>query len=140
MNQMISLKFEEIEDRLSTFSFPRIDLVVGIATGGVNPARLISNILDKPLKIIEINFRDQDNRPLFDEPQLIKTDKIPGGISRILLVDDVGVSGKTIEMAKNVLSEYDIISFVLKGKADLVLFPEINTCVSWPWSNASLSL
>jgi hypoxanthine phosphoribosyltransferase len=133
MTQKVPLSLNEIENRLSTFSFPDIDLVVGIASGGVYPADMIAAILKKPLSVIEIKFRSKANIPLHETPRLVKMDDISPGISRILLVDDVCVSGKTIDLAKRLLSDYKIITFVLKGKADLVLFPEISTCVSWPW-------
>jgi len=50
-----------------------------------------------------------------------------------LLVDDVSVTGKTLKCAVENLQDYTVYTFVLKGKADYVLFPEINTCVEWPW-------
>jgi len=49
-------------------------------------------------------------------------------------VDDVSVTGKTLEKAKEVLGENKILTLVLKGRADLVLFPELEHCVKWPWS------
>jgi len=134
MTQKVQLSLNEIENRLSTFSFPEIDLVIGIASGGTYPADMIAKILNKPCSIIEIKFRSKSNIPLYEEPRLIRKEDILPDISRILLVDDVCVSGKTMNLAKSLLPDYTIFTFVLKGKADLILFPEINTCVSWPWS------
>jgi hypoxanthine phosphoribosyltransferase len=55
--------------------------------------------------------------------------------AKVLLVDDVSVTGKTLDFAKQLLHLNDIKTFVLKGKnADIVLFPEIKECVNWPWN------
>ncbi len=135
MTQNTPLSLKEIKKRLSAFSFPEIDLVVGIASGGTFPAKMVAELLDKPLCTIEINFRSSDNVPLYEAPQLIRMDDISLGVNCILLVDDVSVSGQTIILAKSYLTNYNIRTFVLKGKADFVLFPEINTCVSWPWNS-----
>jgi hypoxanthine phosphoribosyltransferase len=48
-------------------------------------------------------------------------------------VDEVSVTGKTMEFAKTFLTEHEVITFALKGKADYVLFPGIAACVNWPW-------
>ena len=55
------------------------------------------------------------------------------GVTRILLVDDVSVSGQTLQAARELLMDYEVTTFVLKSKADLVAFPEIGECVVWPW-------
>ena len=135
MNQKTQLSLEQIEKRLATFFFPEVDLVVGIASGGTFPAKMIAELLNKSVCTIEISYRSKDNQPLYEAPQLIRMDDISMGVNRILLVDDVSVSGQTIKIAKQYLTNHNIKTFVLKGKADFVLFPEINTCVSWPWNS-----
>lgn len=114
-------------------SFPPCDLVVGIAQGGIAPATLIAYILGRELRIVHFNFRNQDNTPVHPQPVLLNEITIPAGVKRILLVDDVSVSGKTLKAAKDLLAQYEVTSFVLRGKADYVLFPEIDYCVKWPW-------
>jgi hypoxanthine phosphoribosyltransferase len=133
----ISLSLNEIEQRLEHFKFPDIDLVIGIASGGVFPAKLVAEILDTPIRFISINFRSSDNKPLYSNPKIIKKDDIPVGHKRLLLVDDVSVSGKTLHRAKENFKNYTVYTFVLKGTADFVLFPEINKCVDWPWKSNS---
>lgn len=118
---------------MSAFSFPEVDHIIGISSGGVHPARLIGDILNLPFGYIYINYRLSDNTPQYDIPKFLDVDKIPDGVCRILLVDDASVSGLTLKTAKEHLSTYKIITFVLKGKADLVLYPEIANCVNWPW-------
>jgi pyrimidine operon attenuation protein/uracil phosphoribosyltransferase len=94
---------------------------------------MIAEHLNIPLRYLHINFRDDKNSPRYENPQILSADEIPSDYARILLVDDVSVSGKTLKCAIDYLPEKTIYTFVLKGKADYVLFPEIKTCVDWPW-------
>jgi hypoxanthine phosphoribosyltransferase len=52
----------------------------------------------------------------------------------VLVVDDVSVTGATLSAAREILVGASIITLTCKGKADFVLFPEISSCVLWPWS------
>ncbi len=133
MADRVTLSMDEIMDRLQSFSFPEVDLVVGITSGATFPAKKIADMLNLPIRYIQINFRLPDNTPKYENPQLIKMDTIPSHYTRLLLVDDVSVSGKTLKCAVENLQNFTVYTFVLKGKADYVLFPEINTCVDWPW-------
>ena len=74
-----------------------------------------------------------DNSPRYERPQLLGEFTLPSPDRHLLLVDDVSVSGKTMALAKEVLADYQIVTLVMKGKADYVLFPEIAACVQWPW-------
>jgi len=130
---MIKITFPEIKNALDKFSLPLVDLVIGIAEGGMVPASLTANKLGCELASIKINYRDQNNVPLFEKPEIIRTlDGIIKGKS-ILLVDDVSVTGKTIEEARSLFKGNRITTFVFKGKADYVLLPDIKDCVDWPW-------
>ena len=134
---MLSLSFSDISQNLSSFHFPDIDAVVGIATGGTFPAILIAHQLAKPYHLLSINYRHPDNSPRYEAPQLLKEFSLPlPAHSKILLVDDVSVSGKTLEKARSLLESYSVTTFTLKGKADLVLFPDIKECVAWPWKTS----
>jgi len=135
MNDKVTLSMEDIMARLKSFSFPEVDLVVGITTGAALPAQRIADHLNLPVQYIQINFRYPDNTPKYANPKLIKMVNISSQYSRILLVDDVSVTGKTLKCAVENLQDYTVYTFVLKGKADYVLFPEINTCVEWPWKS-----
>jgi hypoxanthine phosphoribosyltransferase len=128
---------DDIMDRLKSFNFPKVDLIVGITSGASIPAKLIADLLNLPLRYIHINFRHPDNSPRYDNPSFIDTDDIPSHYKRILLVDDVSVTGKTLKCALENLQGFSVHTFVLKGKADYVLFHEITTCVDWPWHNES---
>jgi len=83
-----------------------------------------------------VNYRDDHNNPQYDTPVLLSDEGFLEGLnkqSKILLVDDVSVTGKTIKFAKELLKDYTVTTFALKGKADLVLFTDIKSCVNWPW-------
>ena len=127
------LLLPEIAERIRGTRFPDVDLVVGIASGGVVPASLVAFHLNKPLEVVAINYRDEDNNPRYDAPQLLKSISEPIAEKHILLVDDVSVSGKTLETAKGLFDDCEVTTFVLKGQADISVFPEVATCVDWPW-------
>lgn len=133
MSDKVKLSMEQIMDRLESFSFPEVDLVLGILSGAKIPAKIIADLLNLPLHYIHINYRLPDNSPKYETPQLIQVDEIPAQYKRILLVDDVSVSGKTLTCALENLQSFTVHTFVFKGKGDHVLFPEISTCVQWPW-------
>jgi hypoxanthine phosphoribosyltransferase len=129
----ITLDFTTIARALKAFPLPDVDHIVGIATGGIVPASLIAYQLDRPMSLIEINYRAPDNSPRYPEPVLVSWQPLPAVGQRILLVDEVAVSGKTMGFAKTFLKDHEVITFVLKGTGDYVLFPEIDSCVNWPW-------
>ncbi|MDX9883821.1 MAG: phosphoribosyltransferase [Prolixibacteraceae bacterium] len=132
---MVPLSFTEITARLKSLRLPEADLVIGIGTGGIAPATLVAFHLDCELRIITLNYRDEQNAPRHEAPVTIGNlpgkDELQG--KRILLVDDVSVSGKTLVKALSLLDTPGIKTLCMKGKADFVLFPEIKDCVKWPW-------
>ncbi len=135
MKEKQPLLMEDICKRIQNVKLPDFDLIVGIATGGIVPASIIAYKTLKPLQFIKINYRDEENIPVSSEPNL-QSEIIPLiKNKRILLVDDVSVSGKTFEKAKSLLPNNEIITFVMKGTGDFVMFPEVKNCVRWPWKN-----
>ena len=131
----VKLILPEIAERIRKVQFPEVDLVVGIATGGIVPASLVAFHLNKSLEIVEINYRDEDNNPRYEVPQLLTRINEPITGKCILLVDDVSVSGKTLKTAKDLFDGCEVITFVLKGQADISVFTEVSSCVDWPWKN-----
>lgn len=134
MSDKVSLDFETISRALKNFHLPPIDCIVGIAEGGIVPSALLAHQLGLPLHLLWINYRAPDNSPRRPAPELLVDDipLLPDG-ARILLVDDVSVSGRTLSLARELLRKNEVITFTLKGQADFVLFPEITSCVNWPW-------
>jgi len=134
MSNKISLSFSSISEALHQFPFPETDLVIGIGRGGIVPASLVAHQLQCELHIVHVNYRNDENQPVRFQPEFLHAfapdlDKN----MKILLVDDVSVTGKTLAIVKEKLSGYQVTTFVMKGKADLALFPEITSCVNWPW-------
>lgn len=134
----VSLSFDEIRGRLRSAhleSLRDVEVVVGIGTGGTTPALMVAFELGLPVEIIRLNLRDDENEPHHEQPVLIgNTPDVRG--KRVLLVDDVSVSGATLSRAKELLPADDFKTMVMKGKkgsADIVLFTEIPSCVIWPW-------
>ncbi len=132
---MTPLAFEEITHRLQQWSFPaQIDGVIAIASGGVVPGSLVAQHLSLGLKVIAINYRDDANEPRFEAPRLLSPVPDLGNWRRILLVDDVYVTGRSWNAACDALPDgTEVLPFVLKGKVDFALFPDLDGCVQWPW-------
>jgi uncharacterized protein len=132
---MTSLTFSDIAGRLATWNFPdRLDAVVGIASCGIVPAALVAQRLGVELKVIALNYRDDANEPRYAEPKLLSRVPDLGSWRRILLVDDVYVSGKSWHAARRLLpAEIEVFPFVLKGPVDFALIRNVDGCVQWPW-------
>jgi gluconokinase len=136
MTAKVTLSLPEIKQRLQACTLPVVDRVIGIGSGGSVPAALVAYELGCPLTILPINYRAPDNSPRYAEPQLLGAIDLADSDQRLLLVDDVSVSGKTLDVAKAVLAGREVTMLVMKGKADIVLFPEVSACVNWPWQPA----
>ena len=130
---MVPLSFKQIAERFKQLNLPAFDLVIGIGSGGIPPATFVAFHLNAELQVMVMNYRDEKNDPRYEEPQLLKKPEWNLTGKKILLVDDVSVSGKTLETAMKILQGNSIKTLTLKGKADYVLFPEIGECVNWPW-------
>lgn len=132
---MTTLEFTEITSRLARWEFPaNVDGVVGIARGGVVPAVLVAQRLGVGMRVIAVNYRNEANEPRYAEPILLSGVPNVRGWRRILLVDDVYVSGKSWHAARALLpAEAEVRPFVLKGRVDFALFRDIEGCVQWPW-------
>ncbi len=132
------LTFLQIADRLAAADLPdpgEVDAVVGIARGGVVPAALVAYELKRPLRRLQLSFRDDLNRPQHDTPATVGDVPDVTG-QRVLLVDDVSVSGATLKQAASLLNAASVITMAFKGSpdaADIVLFPDVPQCVRWPW-------
>lgn len=128
-----ALPFEEISRRLHALDLPPAEGVVGILTGGLVPSMLLAHQLRLPWYGLRIRYRAEDNEPLFEQPRVESGAPAIPPQARLLLVDDVCVSGQTLQAARQLLGASRLITVVLKGQADHVLFPEVRGCVTWPW-------
>ena len=124
--------FKEIVNQLRNLQVPEMDLVVAIGRGGIVPGYILSRLLNVPLSIIWLEFRDEDKKPLYETPKLSRpfSENVEG--LRILLVDDVSRTGATLKVASNILSNSKkITTLVINGKADFSAYAE--DCFDFPW-------
>lgn len=128
-----ALDFHSISTRMQALKLPPIDIVVGIARGGIVPAAMVAHQLGAGLELLHLNYRDDGNKPRYPQPKLLQPSHLKLHGQRVLLVDDVSVTGATLALAKAQLEGAHITTLTCKGKADFVLFPEVAECVAWPW-------
>ncbi len=112
-----SREFSRIIERLVSEiveRHPEGDLVlVGIHTRGVSIARRIKGLLEERFKkeilmgTVDITFYRDDLMRLYEQPEVKETD-ISFGVdeSKIILVDDVIYTGRTVRAAMDVLMDY----------------------------------
>lgn len=88
---------------LTIFKNEKIDLVVGITRGGCCIATIISEMLRKNM-ITLCSTRRENDVEIHEEPVLISSscENVISG-KRILLVDEIIVTGKTLEVVKKEL-------------------------------------
>jgi hypothetical protein len=73
------------------------------------------------------------NIPRSSAPRLLQPLEFDASGQNALLLDDVCVSGATFSVARGLLQGASITTLACKGKADFVLFPEVASCVLFPW-------
>jgi uncharacterized protein len=97
-NQIYEMLFCQAQ-KIKTQNFKQ-DLIVAIARGGLVPARILSDLLEtQSLSFIQIEFYTNINQTL-QEPILVQnlTTNVTG--KKILLVDDISDTGKSLKLAK----------------------------------------
>ena len=84
-----------------------------------------------------INLGIKDDQGDFSLPS-IEIDQIVDwdffGHHRILIVDDVSITGKTLQLLKENVRADDVYTLVLFGEADHILFPKVKSTVKLPWT------
>lgn len=134
----VDLTFDRIAERVRTADLPardEVDAVVAVARGGTVPGALIAFRLERPLRLLRLSFRDDANTPKAPDPEPVGEIPDVRG-QRIVLVDDVSVSGATLRRASDLLGAARTTTVAFKGRpdaADVVLFPDVPRCVRWPW-------
>jgi uncharacterized protein len=134
---VVSLPFTRIARRLraALARLAPVDAVVAVGRGGTVPGALVAFALDVPLRLVRLTFRDDDHAPMTAGPALAGQVPDVEGL-RVLLVDDVSVTGATLRRARELLGAREVVTLVLKGRpeaADVVVFPDVPQCVRWPW-------
>ena len=79
-------------------------------------------------------YRNAHNDPEFPEPRLLSVVPSLGAWKRVLLVDDVYISGKSWNAARAVLPKsVEVLPFVLCGNVDFALIRDRDCTIDWPW-------
>ena len=117
------------------------DIIIAIARGGVVSARILSDLLENPnLSFIQIEFYTNINQTL-QEPTLKQTltPKIIG--KKMLLIDDIADTGKSLHLAKTHLLQQgamEIKTATLYQKNQSITIPDYyekqtTNWVVFPW-------
>lgn len=128
---------EDILNRLGQIQFsPELNLIVGIANGGIVPAYLLYRHLGLPIEFLCISFRDETHKPKTAAPLQTKPLNFNPEEKNILLVDDRSNTGATLRLATELLKgAAKITTLVVNGRADYSLFNE--ECFAMPWDFTS---
>ena len=127
----------DILNRLGQIKFSsELNLIVGIANGGIVPAYLLHTYLGLPMELLWINFRDETHKPKTAAPFQTKPLNFNPEGKDILLADDRSNTGATLRLAAKLLKGAARVStLVVNGKADYSLFDE--DCFAMPWNFTS---
>lgn len=119
--------FDEVMERFRSIAFEdEFDMIVAIANGGIVPAGIINQRLQKEIHLLKINLRDEYQHPKYDQPKLLAPIDFDFRDKRILLVDDRIKTGSTIKLAKELMQEARMIkTFAVNGNADYALFVKL---------------
>jgi hypoxanthine phosphoribosyltransferase len=121
---------KQISEKIKKIKFSNFDLIVAISRGGIPVSKILSGYLKLKVRTLHINYRDDTHTPKYKSPRIIKTLKLKN--KKILLVDDVSRTGKTLRTAKKILKENKVKTFVINGKADYSLY-NTKECFKFPW-------
>lgn len=130
---MNSKSFAEVLEKIRTLEFKEeFDMIVAIANGGIIPAALLNQRLNIDIQLLKLNLRDASQKPLYDAPRLLEEVKFDVKGKKILLVEDRVKTGMTLNYARQLLAEADLVkTFAVNGKADYCLYDE--ACFRFPW-------
>ena len=120
-------RFREIEFH------DQFDIIVAIANGGIIPAAILNQRLGVEFQILNINLRDTNQKPKYENPQLLSPVGFEYRDKTILMVEDRIKTGATINFAIGLLQgAKKIKTFAVNGNADYALYNE--SCFRFPWN------
>ena len=124
--------YTELDRVKKEMAAERFDAIVAVAQGGIIPAALLQQEWEIPMSIVRINYRDHENKPRFDDARLLDETRCPYQGRKILLVDDVSRTGRTLARARAWLDGNVVKTFLANGKADYRLY-DTEECLRMPW-------
>ena len=120
-------RFREIEFH------DQFDIIVAIANGGIIPAAILNQRLGVEFQILKINLRDTNQKPKYENPQLLSPVGFEYRDKTILMVEDRIKTGATINFGIGLLQgAKKIKTFAVNGNADYALYNE--SCFRFPWN------
>lgn len=123
----LMVRFREIEFH------ENFDMIVAIANGGIVPAAILNQRLGIEFQILKINLRGVNQKPKYDNPQLLSPIEFDFKGKSILLVEDRIKTGATVNFAVELLKEAKFVkTFAVNGNADYALYNE--NCFKFPWN------
>ncbi|MBF0195619.1 MAG: bifunctional pyr operon transcriptional regulator/uracil phosphoribosyltransferase PyrR [Magnetococcales bacterium] len=136
-NKAVLETIDDMADRLyNDITHPEKRVVVGIRRGGAMVARLLWERLNKllgrelPIGFLDISFYRDDHNTVSSNPIIGATDlSMDIDDKRIILVDDVLFTGRTIRAALNALFDYgrpeivDLLVLADRGGRQLPISP-----------------
>jgi uncharacterized protein len=124
--------YGELDRVLAKMEGERFEAIVAIAQGGIVPAALIQQEWGIPMAVVHINYRDHENKPRFADARLLEEGPPPFPGKKILLVDDVSRTGRTLARARAYLNGGTVKTFLVNGEADYTLY-QTEECLRMPW-------
>jgi uncharacterized protein len=127
--------YDKMESVLAWLQDQRFEAIVAVANGGIMPGAILHEESGLPMSIVQINYRDHENKPRFPDARLLEDGPAPFPGKKVLLVDDVSRTGRTLARAREFLSKSSVMTFLLNGEADFSLYntPE---CLRMPWKRS----
>ncbi len=117
------------------------DIIIGLARGGLVPARILSDLLDNDeLYTVRVKFYSNIGETA-DEPKIIHPVQIDVTGKKILLVDDIADTGKSLILAKKHLEENNagkitVATLIKKPQSEFIpdiYIQETDAWVIFPW-------
>jgi uncharacterized protein len=101
-NQIYEMLLDQAEKIRKTY---QPDVIIGIARGGLVPARILTDLLDSPqVAVIRIEFYADIAQPS-SQPILKQPLTVPVAGKKVLIVDDISDSGQSLKLARQHLIE-----------------------------------
>lgn len=126
--------FDEVMIRFREIEFhENFDMIVAIANGGIIPAAILNQRLGVEFQVLRINLRDFNQKPKYDNPQLLSPIDFDYRNKTVLLVEDRIKTGATVNFAVELLKDAKLLkTFAVNGNADYALYNE--NCFRFPWN------